>query len=167
MIVAREQEWAFTKEFKVAFIPKKTSIGSMVTNIMLKNMLPCGRPVCATLAPKKKTEICLFHAICFKQKNNSTIWLKIPKTKYCKWSIWRKAKNEYRISLLVSPSQLWAETLKVRDLPTDSSCLKNKIKTSEFSNCVWILDPWPEAKSRFLWKISPISVSNTEKSLGF
>lgn len=78
-MVAGEQEWAFTKEFKVAFISKKTSIGNMVTNIMLKNMLPCGRSVCATLAPKKKLKFVYFTYFALSRKITVLFGWKSPK----------------------------------------------------------------------------------------
>lgn len=100
-MVAREQEWAFTKEFKVAFIPKKTSIGNMVTNIMLKNMLPCGRSVCATLALKKKLKFVYFTYFALSRKITVLFGWK-------------------------SPKQNTVTEVKVRDLPKDLSCLKKK-----------------------------------------
>lgn len=46
------------------------------------------------------------------------------------------SKPTYRISSCMSRSRLWAEPLKVRDLPRDSCWPKKKSKTTEFSNCL-------------------------------
>ena len=156
-MVAIEQEWAFTKEFKVAFIPKKTSIGNMVTNIMLKNMLPCGRSVCATLAPKKKTEICYFTHFALSRKITVLFGWKFPKQNTVT-EVFEGKLNEYCISLPVSPSQLWAEwakTLNVRDLPTDSSCLKTKKMNLRIQQLCLNPKPLTRSQIRFLMKNLP------------